>query len=106
MAHVVPSLNLVRSHAEPLLAAIGNTPLIRLEKVSALYPGVEILGKAEFFNPGGSVKDPAPTRPDAGNVPQGEEQARLQTHECSLPCPDAIHNRMALPVKRESSFTV
>ena len=59
MAHVVPSLNLVHSHAEPLLAAIGNTPLIRLEKLSAFYPAVEILGKAEFFNPGGSVKDRA-----------------------------------------------
>ena len=41
-----------------LLEAIGNTPLIRLEKASALT-GCEILGKAEFMNPGGSVKDRA-----------------------------------------------
>ena len=38
--------------------AIGNTPLIRLRGPSALT-GCEILGKAEFLNPGGSVKDRA-----------------------------------------------
>jgi len=38
--------------------AVGNTPLIRLEGLSAAT-GCEILGKAEFMNPGGSVKDRA-----------------------------------------------
>jgi cysteine synthase A len=38
--------------------AVGNTPLIRLRGPSALT-GCEILGKAEFLNPGGSVKDRA-----------------------------------------------
>ena len=38
--------------------AIGNTPLIRLERASR-ETGCEILGKAEFLNPGGSVKDRA-----------------------------------------------
>lgn len=38
--------------------AIGNTPLIRLENLSR-ETGCEILGKAEFMNPGGSVKDRA-----------------------------------------------
>jgi cysteine synthase A len=38
--------------------AIGNTPLIRLHKASELT-GCEILGKAEFLNPGSSVKDRA-----------------------------------------------
>lgn len=37
---------------------IGNTPLLRLRRLSALT-GCEILGKAEFMNPGGSVKDRA-----------------------------------------------
>lgn len=37
-------------------AAIGNTPLIRLRSLSEAT-GCEILGKAEFMNPGGSVKD-------------------------------------------------
>src|SRR5213593_2762294 len=41
-----------------LLGAIGNTPLIRLRGPSELT-GCEILGKAEFLNPGGSVKDRA-----------------------------------------------
>jgi len=38
--------------------AIGNTPLIQLEKLSQ-ETGCTILGKAEFQNPGGSVKDRA-----------------------------------------------
>ena len=38
--------------------AIGNTPMLRLGKLSA-ETGCEILGKAEFMNPGGSVKDRA-----------------------------------------------
>lgn len=38
--------------------SVGNTPLIRLRKVSE-ETGCEILGKAEFLNPGGSVKDRA-----------------------------------------------
>ena len=41
------------------LARIGDTPLIRLEHVARDLPGIEILGKAEWFNPGGSVKDRA-----------------------------------------------
>ena len=41
-----------------ILDTIGNTPLIRLKKASALT-GCEILGKAEFMNPGQSVKDRA-----------------------------------------------
>lgn len=43
---------------EGFVGAIGNTPLIRLPKISA-ETGCEILGKAEFLNPGGSVKDRA-----------------------------------------------
>ncbi|ROT40178.1 pyridoxal phosphate-dependent enzyme, beta subunit [Sodiomyces alkalinus F11] len=41
-----------------LTGAIGNTPLIRLNRLSE-QTGCEILGKAEFMNPGGSVKDRA-----------------------------------------------
>jgi cysteine synthase len=41
-----------------IVAAIGNTPLIRLKKASELT-GCTILGKAEFMNPGQSVKDRA-----------------------------------------------
>jgi cysteine synthase B len=42
-----------------LLERIGNTPLLRLERLTAHLPGVQILGKAEWVNPGGSVKDRA-----------------------------------------------
>ncbi|TMM54677.1 cysteine synthase A [Sulfitobacter sabulilitoris] len=44
--------------AKDLAQAIGNTPLIRLNKASE-ETGCEILGKAEFMNPGQSVKDRA-----------------------------------------------
>ncbi|HEX3996058.1 MAG TPA: cysteine synthase A, partial [Acetobacteraceae bacterium] len=44
--------------AADLLGAIGNTPLIKLRRASAAT-GCTILGKAEFMNPGGSVKDRA-----------------------------------------------
>ena len=43
---------------EGFVGAIGNTPLIRLKRLSE-ETGCEILGKAEFMNPGGSVKDRA-----------------------------------------------
>ena len=47
-----------RSGESPL-ARIGNTPLLRLDNITKGLHGVEILGKAEWFNPGGSVKDRA-----------------------------------------------
>ena len=40
---------------------VGNTPLLRLGKLTERLPGVQILGKAEWTNPGGSVKDRAAT---------------------------------------------
>src|SRR5271167_2236141 len=42
-----------------VLERIGNTPLIRLERIAAHLRGVQILAKAEWLNPGGSVKDRA-----------------------------------------------
>ncbi len=41
------------------LELIGNTPLLRLERLTRDLPGIEMLGKAEWYNPGGSVKDRA-----------------------------------------------
>ncbi|MGI4791911.1 MAG: PLP-dependent cysteine synthase family protein [Janthinobacterium lividum] len=52
---------------------IGNTPLIRLCKIEKEVPGVEIYGKAEFFNPGGSVKD----RPAMNMILEGEKAGLL-----------------------------
>jgi len=40
-----------------VLERIGNTPLLRIGRVARHLPHVEILAKAEWFNPGGSVKD-------------------------------------------------
>jgi cysteine synthase B len=59
VAFVAPIPRVGRTQAEPLLATIGNTPLLRLEKIPREFPGIEILAKAEYFNPGGSVKDRA-----------------------------------------------
>jgi cysteine synthase B len=42
-----------------ILERIGNTPLLRLDRLTAHLPGVILLGKAEWANPGGSVKDRA-----------------------------------------------
>src|SRR5262245_22982525 len=42
-----------------LLDTIGNTPLLRLRRLGSDLPNVEIYAKAEFQNPGGSVKDRA-----------------------------------------------
>jgi cysteine synthase B len=41
------------------LDRIGNTPLLRLERIIRDLPNVQLLGKAEWYNPGGSVKDRA-----------------------------------------------
>lgn len=46
--------------AGALESLIGNTPLVELRRVTAgLAPGVKVYGKAEWLNPGGSVKDRA-----------------------------------------------
>src|SRR6202048_2827802 len=59
--------------ATDLLSQIGNTPLLRLQRISADLPGVEIYAKAEFFNPGGSVKD----RAGLNMIVEGERTGRL-----------------------------
>ena len=51
-----PHAAVAASIADDLAGAIGNTPLIKLRRASAAT-GCTILGKAEFMNPGGSVKD-------------------------------------------------
>jgi len=42
-----------------LIERIGNTPLLRLDALTRDLPGIALLGKAEWYNPGGSVKDRA-----------------------------------------------
>jgi cysteine synthase B len=48
-----------QKYGSGLLERIGNTPLVRLGKIARHLPGVQLLGKAEWANPGGSVKDRA-----------------------------------------------
>ncbi len=52
---------------------IGNTPLLRIHLFDETAPGVEIYAKAEFMNPGGSVKD----RPALRMIEEGERSGRL-----------------------------
>ncbi len=59
--------------ADDLAAAIGHTPLIRLRRASK-QTGCIILGKAEFMNPGGSVKD----RAALAIIEDGERRGRLR----------------------------
>src|SRR4030095_14264623 len=51
------SLEAGRNAGQNLLKSIGNTPLIRIERIGSDLPNVELVAKAEWFNPGGSVKD-------------------------------------------------
>jgi cysteine synthase B len=44
---------------QSLLDRVGNTPLLRFDRLTQSLPGVTLLGKAEWYNPGGSVKDRA-----------------------------------------------
>jgi hypothetical protein len=56
--HAVPGLSIGGSEVHGFVGAIGNTPLIRLAKLSE-ETGCNILAKAEFMSPGGSIKDRA-----------------------------------------------
>jgi cysteine synthase B len=62
---------------ETLMERIGNTPMLRLERLTANLPGIQILGKAEWANPGGSVKD----RAAAAIVTDAERRGLLKFHQ-------------------------
>jgi len=69
----IPAMSSKAKHNEPremasglgetlghtLIERIGNTPLLRLDALMRDLPGIALLGKAEWYNPGGSVKDRA-----------------------------------------------
>jgi len=66
----------VRPHggASWILDQVGNTPLLRLTRITrGISPRVEIYAKAEWFNPGGSVKD----RPALRMIEEGERSGAL-----------------------------
>ncbi|PQV64637.1 cysteine synthase [Abditibacterium utsteinense] len=56
-----------------ILDLVGNTPLIRLEKITSHLRNVEVYGKAEYMNPAGSVKD----RPALNMIRHGIETGEL-----------------------------
>jgi len=57
-----------------LVERIGNTPLMRLERVGREFAPIEFYAKAEWHNPGGSVKD----RPALSMIQAGEQSGALQ----------------------------
>lgn len=62
-----------RARGSSVLDMIGRTPLVRLHRFERDTPGVELYAKAEWQNPGGSVKD----RPAARMILDGEASGRL-----------------------------
>lgn len=63
-----------------ILSHIGGTPLIRLERIAEDLSGIEIYCKAEYFNPGGSVKD----RPALSMILDGERTGKLDKQRTIL----------------------
>jgi len=59
--------------AQDIIGNVGNTPLMRVAKIAADLPGIEIYAKAEYFNPGGSVKD----RPALNMILEAERAGQL-----------------------------
>ena len=76
-------MSVITSHIAPRTAGqvlgntqlerVGNTPLVRLGRIAEAVPGVQILGKGEWANPGGSVKD----RPALNIVREAERTGQL-----------------------------
>jgi cysteine synthase B len=65
---------------QSLLDRIGNTPLLRFDRLTNHLPGVTLLGKAEWHNPGGSVKD----RAAANIVAEGRRSGRFSAGKTLL----------------------
>jgi cysteine synthase B len=62
--------------ARTILDRVGNTPLVQVHLFAEAHPGVEFWAKAEWFNPGGSVKD----RPAKRMIEEAERTGEL-THD-------------------------
>ena len=75
-----PPLEIQRPARENLVHCIGNTPLLRLQRTAREFPNVELYAKAEWFNPGGSVKDRAALR----MILEGERRGDLKSGKTIL----------------------
>ena len=69
-----------RKLGSALADLVGNTPLVRLERVGREFAPVEIFAKAEWYNPGGSVKD----RPALSMIRAGEQSGELRAGKTIL----------------------
>lgn len=69
-----------RPAGKSLVELVGNTPLLRLRAIGAKFPNVEFYAKAEWFNPGGSVKD----RAALAMIREGEKSGKLRTRKTIL----------------------
>ncbi len=82
--HVRPEIDvhraLRRRDPHSLLTLIGNTPLVRIRQIANHLKGVEIFAKAEWLNPGGSVKDRAALR----IIEDGEKSGALTPNKIIL----------------------
>jgi S-sulfo-L-cysteine synthase (O-acetyl-L-serine-dependent) len=65
---------------ESILRRVGNTPLFGIERLGAEFPHVEFFAKAEWFNPGGSVKD----RAALSMIREGERSGALRSGKVIL----------------------
>ena len=77
-SEVTSSIQLEKSHSrtgQSVLELIGNTPLLRLSRIGSEFPNVEFCAKAEWCNPGGSVKD----RPALNMIQAGLASGALRT---------------------------
>lgn len=72
--------DLMEENSTSLLSYIGNTPLIQIRRMTKHLRGVQILAKAEWLNPGGSVKDRVGFR----IIEDGERSGRLTREKVIL----------------------
>ena len=70
-----------------MLDRVGNTPLVRMERVGSEYPNAEFYAKAEWFNPGGSVKD----RAALNMIREGERSGRVARGQDNSGCDQRQH---------------
>ncbi len=68
------STNLMKGAFSSVIAAVGHTPIVRLNKVAAHVAPASVYAKLEYLNPGGSVKD----RPAIKIVDDAEKEGRLK----------------------------
>ncbi len=68
-----------RTVSAGIIGLIGNTPLLRVRLFEREFPGLEVYAKAEWFNPGGSVKD----RAALSMIVDGEQRGEL-THRKTI----------------------